>query len=92
MEILNLQAKGLIQRLRATGIEKVVVGISGGLDSTLALLVCCIAFDQLGLPRKNIHTITMPGFGTSTKTKGLADELIDHLGTYGSMYTSFKRY
>ena len=81
MEILNLQAKGLIQRLRATGIEKVVVGISGGLDSTLALLVCCIAFDQLGLPRKNIHTITMPGFGTSAKTKGLADELIDHLGT-----------
>lgn len=80
-EILNLQAKGLIQRLRATGIEKVVVGISGGLDSTLALLVCCIAFDQLGLPRKNIHTITMPGFGTSVKTKGLADELIDHLGT-----------
>ena len=81
MEILNLQAKGLIQRLRTTGIEKVVVGISGGLDSTLALLVCCIAFDQLELPRKNIHTITMPGFGTSVKTKGLADELIDRLGT-----------
>ncbi len=80
-EILNLQAKGLIQRLRTTGIEKVVVGISGGLDSTLALLVCCIAFDQLELPRKNIHTITMPGFGTSVKTKGLADELIDRLGT-----------
>lgn len=81
MEILNLQAKGLIQRLRATGIEKVVVGISGGLDSTLALLVCCIAFDQLGLPRKNIHTITMPGFGTTNKTKGLAEELMEHLGT-----------
>lgn len=80
-EILSLQAKGLIQRLRATGIEKVVIGISGGLDSTLALLVCCIAFDKMGLPRENIYTITMPGFGTSAKTKGLADELITHLGT-----------
>lgn len=81
MEILNLQAKGLIQRLRATGIEKVVVGISGGLDSTLALLVTCIAFDALGISREHIYTFTMPGFGTTNKTKGLAEELMEHLGT-----------
>lgn len=80
-EILNLQARGLMQRIRATGIENVVVGISGGLDSTLALLVCCLAFDKLGLPREQIHTITMPGFGTTKKTKSLADELMKHLGT-----------
>ena len=79
-EILALQAKGLIQRLRATGIRNVVVGISGGLDSTLALIVCCIAYDKLGWDRSGIHAITMPGFGTSTKTKGIADSLMEQLG------------
>lgn len=75
-EILELQTKGLMQRIKATGIENVVIGISGGLDSTLALLVCCLAFDNLKLPRTQIHAITMPGFGTSTKTKNLADSLM----------------
>lgn len=79
-EILSLQAKGLIQRLRATGIKKSVVGISGGLDSTLALIVTCIAYDKLGWPRSDIYAITMPGFGTSTKTKGIADDLMEQLG------------
>ena len=81
MEILNLQAKGLMQRIKATGLENAVIGISGGLDSTLALLVTCIAFDTLGISRKHIYTFTMPGFGTTNKTKGLADELMEHLGT-----------
>lgn len=80
-EILNLQAKGLMQRIKATGLENAVIGISGGLDSTLALLVTCIAFDALGISRKHIYTFTMPGFGTTNKTKGLADELMEHLGT-----------
>lgn len=80
-EILNLQAKGLMQRIKATGLENAVIGISGGLDSTLALLVTCIAFDTLGISRKHIYTFTMPGFGTTNKTKGLADELMEHLGT-----------
>lgn len=78
-EILSLQARGLMQRIRATGIENVVIGVSGGLDSTLALLVCCLAFDKLNLPRNNIHAITMPGFGTTSKTKSLADDLMDSL-------------
>jgi NAD+ synthase (glutamine-hydrolysing) len=75
-EILSLQAKGLIQRIKSTGINNVVIGISGGLDSTLALLVCCIAFDNLKLSREQIHAITMPGFGTTSKTKTLADDLM----------------
>lgn len=80
-EILILQAKGLIQRIKATGLDNAVIGISGGLDSTLALLVTCIAFDALGISRKHIYTFTMPGFGTTNKTKGLAEELMEHLGT-----------
>lgn len=79
-DILNLQTRGLVQRLRATHIENVVLGISGGLDSTLALIVCCRAFDQLGISRKQIHAITMPGFGTSKKTKGIADDLMNLFG------------
>lgn len=79
-EILALQARGLMQRIRATGIENVVIGVSGGLDSTLALLVCCRAFDELKLPREQIHAITMPGFGTSAKTRGLADDMMKLLG------------
>lgn len=78
-EILSLQARGLIQRLRAIHCDKVVVGISGGLDSTLALLVCCKAYDALGLDRKGIYAITMPGFGTSRQTKGIADRLMEQL-------------
>jgi NAD+ synthase (glutamine-hydrolysing) len=64
-EAYNIQVHGLMQRLRATGIEKVVIGVSGGLDSTQALIVCAKAMDRLGLPRSNILAYTMPGFATS---------------------------
>lgn len=67
-EIFNIQTSGLAKRLKHTGINKCVIGISGGLDSTLALLVIVKAYDRLGLDRKNIHAITMPGFGTSSNT------------------------
>lgn len=79
-EILNLQARGLVQRLSSTKMDKVVLGLSGGLDSTLALLVCLKAFDMLSLPVKNIHCITMPGFGTSKKTRGIVDKLANCFG------------
>lgn len=67
-EIFNIQTSGLGKRLKHTNIDKCVIGISGGLDSTLALLVIAKAYDRLGLDRKNIHAITMPGFGTSDNT------------------------
>ena len=79
-EILSLQVRGLVQRLRSTGIENVVIGISGGLDSTLAMLVCLKAFDTLGITRKKIHCITMPGFGTSSTTKGISTRLMEEAG------------
>jgi len=75
-EIFNIQTSGLGKRLRHTGIDKCVIGISGGLDSTLALLVIIKAYDRLGLDRKNIHAITMPGFGTSTNTLNNSLELM----------------
>lgn len=67
-EILSIQAHGLAQRLRHTGSKSAVVGISGGLDSTLALLVTVRAYDLLGLPRKSIYGVTMPCFGTTDRT------------------------
>ena len=79
-EAYNIQVSGLMQRLRATGIQKVVIGISGGLDSTQALIVCAQALDQLGLPRANILAFTMPGFATSDYTKGNAWALMKALG------------
>jgi len=75
-EIFNIQTSGLGKRLRHTGIGKCVIGISGGLDSTLALLVIVKAYDRLGLDRKNIHAITMPGFGTSANTLNNSLELM----------------
>ena len=75
-----IQVSGLMQRLQATGIQKVVIGISGGLDSTQALIVCAQAFDQLKLPRANILAFTMPGFATSDHTKGNAWALMQALG------------
>ena len=80
-EAYNIQVAGLVQRLRATGLERVVLGISGGLDSTQALIVAAKALDQLGLPRDNILTFTMPGFATGMETKGNAWRLMDSLGT-----------
>lgn len=67
-EILMIQAMGLKKRLEHTGCAHIVVGISGGLDSTLALLVMVKAFDMLGLPRENITAVTMPCFGTTSRT------------------------
>ena len=67
-EILSIQEMGLKKRLEHTGCRHAVIGISGGLDSTLALLVTVKAFDDLGLPRNGIHAITMPCFGTTDRT------------------------
>ncbi|MFT3899132.1 MAG: NAD(+) synthase [Gordonia sp. (in: high G+C Gram-positive bacteria)] len=83
-EVGNIQVQGLTQRLRATGIEKIVIGVSGGLDSTLALLVAVDAFDRLGLPRTNILAYTMPGFATGTATRSRALDLMGSLGVSGS--------
>ncbi|MGD0104555.1 MAG: NAD(+) synthase [Rhodopila sp.] len=79
-EAYNIQVSGLAQRMRATGLKKVVIGISGGLDSTQALLVCAQAFDLLGLPRDGILAYTMPGFATSDHTKSNAWALMTSLG------------
>ncbi len=79
-EIINIQAAGLAQRLSATGCRKLVVGISGGLDSTLALLVATKAFDRLKLPRTGIIGITMPGFGTTGRTHANAVTIMERLG------------
>ncbi len=78
--VLELQARGLAGRLRAIGCERVVVGVSGGLDSTLAMLVCARAFDELELEREKIIAVTMPGFGTTKRTKGNAELLAEGLG------------
>lgn len=79
-EIFQLQTSGLMTRLRHTGSQKVVIGLSGGLDSTLALLVSVKAFDRLGLDRNGIVALTMPGFGTTERTRGNAEELAEYLG------------
>lgn len=76
-EIITMQATGLATRLAHTGIKNVVLGLSGGLDSTLALIVCVHAFDMLGIDRKNIHTVTMPCFGTTKRTKSNAEKLAE---------------
>lgn len=78
--ILNLQANGLKTRLKHTGSKCVVLGISGGLDSTLALLVIVRAFDLLKLDRKGVHAVSMPGFGTTRRTKSNAQRLSELLG------------
>ncbi|HWQ75967.1 MAG TPA: NAD(+) synthase [Syntrophomonas sp.] len=79
-EIFTIQLNGLAQRMWKTGIKRAVLGISGGLDSTLALLVCREAFAQLGYPYDDIRGITMPGFGTTGRTKDNASELMKELG------------
>ncbi len=80
-QVVAIQSRGLSQRLRHTGLTHAVVGISGGLDSTLALLVTADAFDRLGLNRKNILTVTMPCFGTTDRTYQNACNLAKILGT-----------
>ena len=79
-EIFRIQAAGLAQRLAHTGCKTAVIGISGGLDSTLALLVAVRAFDRLGLDRKGVIGITMPGFGTTDRTYKNALQLMRGLG------------
>jgi NAD+ synthase (glutamine-hydrolysing) len=81
-EIFRIQIQGLSQRLRAIGTNKAILGISGGLDSTLALLVSVGALDLLGISRQNIYAVTMPGFGTTEKTYQNALELIQSLGVH----------
>ena len=76
----NIQVAGLEQRLRATGTKRVVIGVSGGLDSTQALIVTAKAFDRLGLPRTGILAYTMPGFGTGAESKANAHRLMASLG------------
>ena len=83
-EAYNIQVSGIAQRMRATGLIMVVIGISGGLDSTQALLVCAQAFDLLGLPREGILAYTMPGFATSDYTKSNAWKLMRSLGVTAS--------
>ena len=79
-EILNIQTAGLAKRLIHTNCQHVVIGISGGLDSTLALLVCVRTFDKLGYDRKGIIGVTMPGFGTTDRTHDNASSLMQTLG------------
>ncbi len=79
-DAVNIQMMGLVKRLQFTGTKSLVLGVSGGLDSTLALLVAVKAFDRLHLDRKNIVAVTMPGFGTTGRTKKNASELMLRLG------------
>jgi len=83
-EVYNIQVQALVQRLSASGISKVVIGISGGLDSTHALLVCAKAMDRLKLPRTNILGVTMPGFATSDRTLLQARQLMEVVGCSAS--------
>ena len=80
LDIINIQSAGLSKRLEATHTNNLVIGISGGLDSTLALLVAVHTFDSLGLERKGIIGVTMPGFGTTGRTYNNAMDLMRHLG------------
>jgi NAD+ synthase (glutamine-hydrolysing) len=79
-EVYRIQVQGLATRMRAAGTKKLVIGVSGGLDSTQALIVCARAMDELKLPRRNILAYTMPGFATSTRTKNQAWQLMRAVG------------
>ena len=79
-EVFSIQVQALVQRLESSGIRKLVLGVSGGLDSTHALLVAARAMDQLGLPRQQIIGVTMPGFATSTRTRDQAWRLMQAIG------------
>jgi NAD+ synthase (glutamine-hydrolysing) len=79
-EVYRIQVQGLATRMRATGSKKLVIGVSGGLDSTQALIVCARAMDELKLPRTNILAYTMPGFATGSRTKSQAWQLMRAIG------------
>ncbi|NUM41960.1 MAG: NAD(+) synthase, partial [Leptospiraceae bacterium] len=96
-EIISIQSYGLAKRLKSTGIQKVVLGVSGGLDSTLALLVSVESFKILGIPLKNIYTFSLPGFGTTERTKnnskrlsGLLQISYETISIHESMEIHFK--
>ncbi len=80
-EVYRIQVQGLATRMRATGTKKLVIGVSGGLDSTQALLVCARVMDELKLPRRNVLAFTMPGFATSSRTRNQAWQLMRAVGT-----------
>ena len=79
-EVYEIQVQGLVKRLRAMNADRVVIGISGGLDSTQALIVCARAMDVMGLPRANILAYTMPGFATSERTLSQSRRLMQAVG------------
>src|SRR5690606_20500971 len=79
-EAFNIQIQGLARRLAATGLEHAILGVSGGLDSTQAAIVCARVMDRLGLPRTNVLAYTLPGFAASEGTRKTARALIDALG------------
>src|SRR5947199_129784 len=83
-EAYNIQIQGLAQRLASTGLKKLVIGVSGGLDSTQALIVSARVMDRLGLPRGNVLAYTLPGFATSAETKANAWRLMQALGVTGA--------
>ena len=83
-EIVQIQVTGLKTRLVAIGCKQLVIGVSGGLDSTLALLIAVKAMDELNYPRTNIHALTLPGMGTGSRTKGNADFLMSALAVLAS--------
>jgi len=83
-EIYDIQVQGLAKRMKATGTENLVIGVSGGLDSTQALIVCARTLDLLGLPRRHIRACTMPGFATSARTAANAKRLMAALGAEAS--------
>ncbi len=82
-EAYNVQVQGLAQRIKAAGLKQLVIGVSGGLDSTQALVVAVKAMDQLGLPRNGVLAYTMPGFATSERTRTNAWALMKALGVTG---------
>lgn len=84
-EVYQIQVMALAQRMQASKLKKLVIGVSGGLDSTHALLVCARTMDRLGLPRANILAYTMPGFATSLRTLDQAMRLMEVLGCGGGM-------
>jgi NAD+ synthase (glutamine-hydrolysing) len=83
-EVFDIQVQGLVTRLRAARLDRVIIGVSGGIDSTHALLVCARAMDRLGAPRDHIYAVTMPGFATSNRTLEQARRLTTALGCHGA--------
>ncbi len=84
-EVFQIQVQGLHARLLATGLKTLIIGVSGGLDSTLALLVACAVVDQLGWPRQSVRAYTMPGFATGHQSQKLAEKLMKAMGVHAEV-------